>query len=187
MVEGNLPHKVVTPPEKSRRLALQLVFALVIFLSGAIVGTGGTMNWFKSHGWRPPRVGPVGIPETDNLVQEWATKYGLTDEQGVQVRQVLDDTMQTRRTIFDALRNEMDAVEELMVEKIKTIMTEDQYTQWLAEYEKRKKRHGGSREGGGRRGRGGGGGGGRGRGPRDPNRGPSDRPPRAEEGKPATD
>ncbi len=159
------PTKPIKPLGRRRRVVLQLIFALVIFLSGTVIGTSGTMQWLKSRGGRigPPPRGRG--PDPNELVARWTEDYGLSSEQGDQIKEVLKRVDQMRREAFQDSHTKMEAAFTEMIEGIKGIMTPDQFKQWHAEFQKRMQKYRGPREGWRRDGRRGGS-----RGERDPNR-----------------
>lgn len=162
------PTKPIKPVGLRRRMVLQLVFALVIFLSGTVIGTGGTMQWLKSRGGRigPPRRGRG--PDPNTLVAHWTKDYGLSLEQGEEIRLVLKRADALRRESFQEMQDKMEAAFKEMIEGLKEVMTPDQFAGWHEEFQKRQQKYQGSREGRRRDGRGGGPGGPRDEG--DPNR-----------------
>jgi hypothetical protein len=133
-------------------LVLQLVFALVIFLSGTVIGVGGTMQWFKHRKTlRGPRVRP---PDANEMVAQWTQEYGLTSEQGEPIKLALVQADQARRAAFREAREKMDAALKDMVAGIKAAMTPEQFEKWDEEFQKRMRRfrgpggRGGHRRGG---------------------------------------
>lgn len=179
------PIKPIKPAGQRRRMVLQLVFALVIFLSGTVIGTGGTMQWLKSRGGRigPPPSRGRG-PDPNELVARWTEEYGLSAQQGEEIKQVLKRVDQMRREAFQESHDKMETAFKEMIEGIKGIMTSDQFKRWNEEFENRMQKYRGSKDGWRRDGRRGGAGGPRGeRGDRDPNhlRQHGSRPPEQEE------
>jgi hypothetical protein len=122
---------------------------LVIFLSGTVIGVGGTMQWFK-HRKSPP--GPRSKPpDANEMVAQWVQDYGLAPEQCEPIKLVLIQADQTRREIFRKSREDMDAALKDMVAGIKAVMTPEQFERWDKEFQERMQRFRHSRGRGGRR------------------------------------
>lgn len=175
MVDASPPDKKSKVPGPPKPVMVQLVVGLVILVSGLVVGSGGTMMWFKHRGWRPPRRldGRPQRPIAKDLVERWTTEYGLSTEQAEQIKVILNESMQRRRAVFKASSEKMEAEDVVMVENMKAAMTEEQFEKWHKAFLERKKHHGPRFRGPGRRGPGHKGG------PRgfDPNRPRPDGPP----------
>lgn len=150
---------VMKPPNPRRRMVLQLILTLVIFLSGIVIGTGGTMEWLRKRGpFRPPR---SPGPDPNQLVTWWAERFDLSAEQGEQIKAVLVQVDQKRRDAYRELQTQMEAGFNEMIEGIKAAMTPEQFERWHEEFQKRMREHRRPKEGWRRGGQ---------RGERDPNR-----------------
>jgi hypothetical protein len=115
------------PPFNRRQLLMQVVVAGVILASGIGIGTGGTILTLKDRiVWhiptasadppdrdRPPDRRPDG---GGGIVEMLRAKYGLSDEQTQQVKDVFDKRMQAARARWKELNAAEMAEQEKLVE-----------------------------------------------------------------------
>ncbi len=134
-----LPHQ---PPPSGRQLLMQFVVAGVILASGIGIGTGGTILTLKDRiVWQdpppPPGRGGERGPRPPNFVEEMKTKYGLSDEQVQEVKDLFAKRWDERRKRGDELRKiELEGREQFATD-MKGILTPEQFEPWHAEYRER--------------------------------------------------
>ena len=128
-----------------RQYWVQAFAALLIFGSGLVVGSAGTFAVLKDKLSSGLGFGPGGRGDSERfaefLIQDWQPKYQLSDEQVDQIKAVLVQQFKTIKEIFQTADRQAQALEKPWMNKIKKIMTPAQYTQWLKDYEERKKWH----------------------------------------------
>jgi Spy/CpxP family protein refolding chaperone len=133
------PHR---PPFSRRQLLMQVVVAGVILVSGIGIGTGGTILALKDRiVWQdpptPPDRGGERGPRPPNVVEEWKTKYSLSDEQAQKVKALFDARFEAGRLRWEQLRKiEADEREQLVAD-MKGILTPEQFESWHADYVQR--------------------------------------------------
>ncbi len=126
--------------------------ALLIFGSGLIVGSAGTFAVLKGKiNIEHPPIFDDGFVEF--LIRDWQPKYQLDDQQVEQVREVMVEQSKAFREIYQAAEKQSKDLEKPWLEKMKKIMTAEQYAQWFKDYEERKQWRRDRRGPGGRRGR----------------------------------
>src|SRR5262245_61936035 len=127
-----------------------------VFASGALVGAVGhrlyTVNTVTGVTTVPPPAGKKGDPEEykRHVLADMKEKIKLTDQQVLQVEQIMDQTReqfdQLRRSMNERMKPERDAIWQSQVEQTKEILRPDQlplYEKFRADREaERKKRQG---------------------------------------------
>lgn len=131
-----------------RRHWVQVFAALLIFTSGLVVGSAGTFAALKDRidvrsGFRPMRGDPSRFVKF--LVNDWQPRYRLTDEQVNQLKPILIQRFKALGDIFKAADKQAQTLEKPWLNKIKKIMTPEQYTQWHSDYERWHERRRGPR------------------------------------------
>jgi hypothetical protein len=116
----------VTPPPR-RRWWLRLVLTLVIFVSGALVGTGGTVLVIRNRvlsGIHHPEQMP------QRMVNRLRWPLGLSEEQAVELEQVFErrqaSLQQLRRRFQPELEAELDQIEV----EVADVLDEEQQKRW---------------------------------------------------------
>ncbi len=132
-----------------RQYWVQAFAALLIFGSGLVVGSSGTFAVLRKHldvgpGFRSGR-GDVNR-FVNFLVHDWQSKYQLTDEQIGQLKPIVAQRFKTLGEIFKKADEQAQALEKPWLNKIKKIMTLEQYTQWHQDYERWHERRRGPRD-----------------------------------------
>ena len=118
---------------KRSRLAVVL-YLLLVFLSGAVVGAVGHRFYYKEKFTPPPRPTPEEFRR--RYMEEIRTRLKLTDEQVRQIEAILDETR-------DRYRAQMRAVQEEQTARIRAVLNPAQqaeYEKMRQEREKRRKR-----------------------------------------------
>lgn len=130
-----------------RRHWVQALAALLIFGSGLVVGSAGTFVALKEkihtgRGFRPGRGNDDG-KERERFVgfmtRDWQPRYNLTDDQINQVKTALLKNFETLGEIFVEAENKAAALEKPLLKKMGKIMSDEQYGQWLKDYQEQKR------------------------------------------------
>lgn len=124
---------------RRRQIIVQIIVGCVIFISGIIVGSGGTVAllkdrviWIHQH----PKA------EAADIAREIASKYGLTAEQTRRVEQIFDSRFQTRTAIRREYEAEMEAENQRLAAEMKAVLSSMQFEQWNKDFEARHEQHG---------------------------------------------
>ncbi len=115
-----------------RKIVLQIVLALIILSSGTIIGAGATILLEKN--------GIISIrsryrPESAELAQKFQRKYGLNDEQTQQVEEIFSESLQYREAIREQMIEQLRKERERLVEKMREILTDEQFDQWHEDFQ----------------------------------------------------
>ena len=126
-------------PHRNRRkiLALQIVVAAVIFASGIVVGSGGTILlvkhrvlWIQRH-----------KKQASTIARNIQTRYGLSDEQTAKVEGIFSKAMEGRRTIRSEMLTKFDTERASLVSEMKTVLSAEQFDKWHIDFQKRIERY----------------------------------------------
>ena len=119
-----------------KRIIVQVFVAITIFVSGAIVGSGGTICLLKNKGiLRPPRFSSLEISK------KIGAKYSLAEAQIEQVEQIFEKADQSLRALRHDLEGKMEAASQQIVAEMKLVLSSEQFEPWKIEFEARHKRH----------------------------------------------
>jgi uncharacterized membrane protein YgcG len=146
---------------RGRQIFLQALVGMIILACGGVIGWGVAVLNLKDKMMMSP--GPR--PPTQEVVQDMAARYGLTDEQAKKVETAFGKRREAIQTIFEEFRTKSEAEFQKLSADIKKILTPEQYAHWEQDFERRRRPapwdHGpgrpGERGGPGRRGPGRGG------------------------------
>ncbi len=138
-IESQKPFEPISRnPSRRRQICIQIVAGILIFFSGIIVGSGGTVLWVKDRiAWIRPPYGRSMVPD---IVERITDDYNLTEEQAQQVKDVLQEGMQTRMSVYEEVSQKFEEHEETLTAKMKQILSEEQYEQWVRDFKTRKER-----------------------------------------------
>jgi len=125
-------------PARRRQICMQIAAGVLIFLSGIIVGSGGTVLWVKDRiAWiRPPRERSM----VSDMVERFKAEYNLTEEQALQVKKVFQEAIQTRMSIYEEAAQKLQKNEKTLDAKMKEILSAEQYKRWVSDFRTRKER-----------------------------------------------
>ena len=123
---------------RRRQIYMQIAVALLIFFSGIIAGSGGTVLWVKDRiAWiRPPHPESM-VPD---IVEHFRSEFNLTEEQARQLKEVFQQAIETRRSIYDEAAQKFEEHEKTLAAKMKRILSAEQYEQWVRDLAARKER-----------------------------------------------
>ena len=125
-------------PGRRRQICMQIAAGVLIFFSGIIVGSGGTVLWVKDRiAWILPPHGRSMVPD---IVERFKSEYNLTEEQALQVKKVFQEGMETRRSIYEEAAQKLEKHEKTLDAKMKEILSAEQYKQWVRDFRTRKER-----------------------------------------------
>jgi hypothetical protein len=115
-----------------RQIALQTAMALIIFISGVVVGSGATLAFLKNKVlWmdRRPRRDAAAIS------REIGSKYGLTDEQVRKVEEIFVTRLKARQEDRKEFGRRMEAGRQQLIAEMKEVLSPDQFDRWLKDFE----------------------------------------------------
>ena len=119
-----------------KRIIIQAFVAIAIFVSGAIVGSGGTISLLKNRGiLRPPRF------SSSEISKKIGAKYSLTEAQIEQVEQIFEKADQSFGALKHDLEGEKEAASQQIMAEMKLVLSSEQFEPWKIEFEARHKRH----------------------------------------------
>ncbi|MDD5458460.1 MAG: hypothetical protein PHF37_03610 [Phycisphaerae bacterium] len=130
--------KIIWP----KQLLVQIVIAVVILVSGIIIGSGTTILLAKN---RMIWIKPPNKPNAASIAHKISEKYGLDQQQATQMEKIFVDGFAARKLLRDEMDKKMDTQTEVFIEKMKQAMTAEQFDRWYKDFQKmmesRKKRH----------------------------------------------
>lgn len=137
MVEESIPD---TTKQKIKRysLRMQIIAALIIFISGTLVGFGLTALLFQKKQTRRPR--PPRI-NADEIAKDISSKYNLSDEQTQQVKELFNKKLEDRKAVRDEWAKRMETEAQQLVADMNEILTPSQFEQWKNDFENRFRHH----------------------------------------------
>ena len=138
-VESQKPIEYISRnPRRRRQIYMQIVAGILIFFSGIIVGSGGTVLWVKDRvAWiRPPHEKSI-VPK---IVETFKSEYNLTEEQARQVREIFQEGMQLRKSIYEEMSQKLEEHEKTLNAMMKKILSAQQYKQWVSDFNTRRNR-----------------------------------------------
>ena len=116
-----------------------LLGAAMIFMSGTIVGGGGTIFCLRQRKvWIRP--GHIPGPPQVFLLRHLRSSLDLTDQQAEQLELMLDQGMQGMHELVREHRQHMEARHQDLASKMKDILTPEQYPKWERDFS-RMRRH----------------------------------------------
>jgi hypothetical protein len=126
------------PHYRKRIIMTQAFVAIVIFLSGIIIGSTGTIVLLKNRGiWNPPR--PPKPPQgmAAEIAHEIGSQYGLTDVQIKEVEKVFEKAGQSLESVRQEFENKMKAGEQQITTDMKSVLSPEQFTRWQHDFKSR--------------------------------------------------
>ena len=124
-----------------KRMYTQVVAAMVILACGIVIGSGAALLHFKDN------IVPSRVPPPGDIVRDMQTRYHLTEEQAEKAKTALKDSSERMRTIFEGIREKMDAEFKELSSAMKIILTSEQFERWEMDFKSRRG-HGPGRFGG---------------------------------------
>jgi len=117
-----------------RQMYLQIVAATVILACGVVIGSGAALLHFKDN------IVPNRVPPPGDIVRDMRTRYDLTEEQAEETKAALKDSSERMRTIFQGMKEEMDAEFKELSSAMKVILTSEQFERWERDFKSRRGR-----------------------------------------------
>jgi hypothetical protein len=108
-----------------------LIFSLLIFLSGLLLGSGGTLIFMRYrfvHIMRNPR------QLHENLADHMSHDLALSPEQRDQIRQIVQTRMENMQRLRSQTRPLMDEQYQKMQSEIKALLSPEQATKWERQF-----------------------------------------------------
>jgi len=121
-----------TPTRPKRRRWLSVLLSLVIFFSGLIVGTGGTLIVIRNVALQR-----IHHPETvpDRIARQLRRKLRLDDEQTDQVRQIVAERQLAFQKIRRDVQPQIEAELDIARQQIGEVLDDDQREKWEAHFD----------------------------------------------------
>lgn len=123
---GHLP-----PPRAPRRWPMFLL-GLVIVVAGAALGTGLTL---LALGDRRPPPPPLGEGAAESIAADLQRRYDLNPDQSAKVKEIMTRRMATLESIRRAAHEKMMTEHEALRAEMKTVLTPQQFEQWVNHFE----------------------------------------------------
>lgn len=126
-------------PRRSRRkiLALQIIVAAVIFASGIVVGSGGTILlvkhrvlWIQRH-----------KKQASTIARKIQSRYDLSNEQTAKVEDIISKAMESKRALRREMGTKFDTERAKLVSEMKTVLSAEQFEKWHIDFQKRVERY----------------------------------------------
>lgn len=116
-----------------RRSILQAFVAIVIFVSGIIAGSGGTLFTLKNKGI----LRPLKRPQSSEIAREIGADYDLSEVQIQQVEQIFEKAGQYLETLRQDFDSKLEIGKEEILHQMKTVLPPEKYEPWLADFNAR--------------------------------------------------
>jgi hypothetical protein len=128
--EHPLPRR--RPLFNRHQLLMQVVVAGVILVSGVGIGAGGSILALKGRIIPRIRVMPTDPPgpEPNAIAVRWKGKYGLSDKQEQQAKDILTKQFTTLREIRQKLFQAEQSEREKAAASLKKVLDPEQYAKW---------------------------------------------------------
>jgi hypothetical protein len=126
-----------------RRILIQIFVAIVIFLSGIIAGSGGTIALLKSQGILQPlrRPHPPKMMASE-IAKEIGSEYRLSEDQIKQIEQIFEKAGQSLEALRQDFETKMEADKQEVMAEIKAVMPPEKFEQWQQDFNARHGRRG---------------------------------------------
>jgi len=119
------PITPVTRPR--RRWVWTVLLALVIFVSGVLVGGGLTFKFITS-GFKRSFQDPAVL--ADRITHRMKKRLNLTDEQAVQVRRIILEQQKAFQSLRKQVRPQLEAQIEKTRQELAAVLTPEQARKW---------------------------------------------------------
>jgi hypothetical protein len=120
------PASPAAPPPR-RRWWLRLILVLVIFVSGVLVGTGGTVLVIRNRVLTVVRH-PEQMPQ--RMVNRLRWPLGLSDEQAVELEQVFERRQESLQRLRRRFQPELEAELDQIEAEVADVLDEEQQQRW---------------------------------------------------------
>jgi len=137
MVDPVNPINPVTHSLHRRKTVRQILLAVVIFVSGIVIGAGGMVLFFQYRVFRPPAQPKKMAAEVTRDIQG---RLGLSDIQAGQVEAIFAKEFQTMDSIRNEFEAQIDAQRESLITEMEMVLTPEQFAQWRDEFQSRRRR-----------------------------------------------
>ena len=121
-----------TLPRPRSRTWPVVLLGLVILICGNVIGAGTAVLWLKQY--LPPRPPPDRVAP-DRIAADLRDRYNLSEEQARKVREIMQRSIEALDTIHRDTQEKAEAEREKVRGEMKTVLTPEQYAQWLAQFE----------------------------------------------------
>lgn len=125
------------PKLRSPRTSVQLLVALLILISGAIIGSGGTVMFIKL---KMPWIGHRPKKTAASIAEKIKQKYNLDEEQCQRVETILNDAFLKRESLHKEIDKEFEAADQIFIAEMKKVLTEEQFQKWHQDFQARKEK-----------------------------------------------
>jgi len=126
-----------------KRIIIQIFVATIIFLSGIIAGSTGTIVYLKNRGiLRPPRPHHPPRIMASKIAEEIGSDYDLSDNQTKQVEQIFEKAGRTLETLRQEFEEKMETGKQQITAEMKQLLSPEQFERWQQDFNARHRRRG---------------------------------------------
>jgi hypothetical protein len=134
MVDESSPAKIVKKPCSLR---MQIIAALILFISGIIVGFAVTAKFMQKKRYRYPRPPRMSAAE---IAKDIGEKYELTGEQVKRVEDIFDKRIKARETSMSYMRKKMQEESKKFIADMNEVMGSEKAEMWKKDFEEKMKK-----------------------------------------------
>ena len=118
-----------------RRKSFQFLAAMIIFMSGLIIGACITLFSIKD---KVMWMGPPPSPQTASAIaQEIQGKFNLTDEQTKKVEEIFETAVESVSAMRKASAVQMEQSRKNTIKQMRDVLSEEQFDAWLNDFTQR--------------------------------------------------
>ena len=116
---------------RHKQVLLRIICAVIILLSGIVIGAGGTILLVKH------RVIWIGHPHRNaaDITKEISEKYKLDQQQTKQVEEILNKVFQQRELYDEEMDKKRDADTQIMIAEMNNVLTPSQFERWNKDFQ----------------------------------------------------
>jgi len=116
---------------QSNKVIIKLLCALIIFISGIVIGSGATVMMIKHR--------VIWVSRTSKDVNDIAAKvtkkYSLTPQQSEQVRIIIDKAFQQKKLRDEYVDKQRDEYAQVIISEMNSVLTPEQFKRWSKDFE----------------------------------------------------
>ena len=120
---------------RRKQIITQIVVGVIIFISGIVVGSGGTIALLKN---RVIWIHQHPKKDAATIAKQIGSKYGLTDEQTQRVEQIFANRLKTTKAVHKEFDVKMEAEYQNLAAAMKEALSLEQFERWHKDFEARR-------------------------------------------------
>ena len=118
--------------KRIKQIILRIICAVVILLSGVVIGAGGTILLVKHRViWIPHR----HDKDATSVAKEISSKYGLNPQQTSQVEEIFNKAFERRKLRGEEMRRERENEAQILSEELEKVLTPEQFERWSKDFQ----------------------------------------------------